>query len=441
MNIEIYRQRRKNLLKKIDGGLAVIFAAGEVPRNHDVCYPFRQDSNFNYLTGFNEPDAILVLCTRKKDVESTLFVRPKNPRLEMWEGRRLGPEKAKVLTGVDRTYNLEEFDKVLGELVSEHSGIYFDLHSPRHRERLAPLLLPTSKERRRKVTRPEKMENIVPLLGSLRLIKDFQEIVQMKEAARISSLAHRGAMALAGADGSEAKVQAFMEYLMYREGADTMAYPSIVAAGSNALILHYRENRAPLRGGDLLLIDAGCEINGYGSDITRTFPIAGKFTGVQGEMYDAVLAGQTRAIEQSRPGVTLEDIHREALIPIVEWLLEKKILSGEPDKIIDEKKYKDYYVHSTGHWLGLDVHDHCPYRDSDNQPLKLAPGMVFTIEPGLYFPLNDTKVPKEYRGLGIRIEDDILITPQGRENLTRQTPKARKDIEEACGRDYRDFIV
>ena len=440
MNVGIYRQRQKNLLKKIDGGLAVVFAASEIPRNHDVCFPFRQDSNFHYLTGLNEPDAILVLCSRSEKTTAAIFVRPKNARLEMWEGRRPGPQKAKDLTGVDCAYNLEEFEKILSELLPGHDGIYCDIHSQAHRDRLAPLMIPPPKERRRKVTRPEKMENIIPVLGRLRLNKSAEEILEMREAARISCMAHRGAMAFAGPESSEAKVQAFMEYLMYREGAKHLAYPSIVASGANALVLHYRENCSPLRDGDLLLIDAGCEINGYGSDITRTFPVSGRYQGPQGEMYDAVLTGQKRAIEHSRPGVTLEDIHREALIPIIDWLIDEKILEGERDKIIQEKKYKDYYVHSTGHWLGLDVHDHCPYQDSRNQTLELGPGMVFTVEPGLYFPPDDTKVPPHYRGLGIRIEDDILITQSGAENLTQEAPKERKDVEQACQRDYRDFV-
>ena len=441
MDIEHFRARRKNLLKKIDGGLAVVFAAGEKRRNFDVHYPFRQDSNFRYLTGLHdEPEAILVLCSRHKDAESILFVRPKNPRLEMWEGYRPGPEVARELTGVDRTHSLEEFDRIFAELVSGHDNLYLDIHAPRQRERMAPKMLPPPKERRRKVTRPEKMENIIPLLGQLRLSKSEEEIACMKRAADISVLAHRGAMAMAGDGGSEAKVQAFMEYIMHREGAKSLAYPCIVASGTNALVLHYQENRAPLKGGDLFLIDAGCEFEGYASDITRTFPIDGGFTGPQAAMYDAVLAGQKRAIEASRPGQTLEDIHREALIPIVDWLLSEKILRGERDAIIKEKKYKDYYVHSTGHWIGLDVHDQCPYQDRDNNPLKLVPGMAYTIEPGLYFPVDDAKVPEHYRGLGIRIEDDILITKDGCENLTAQTPKERKDIEEACRRDWREFV-
>ena len=259
-NIEIYRQRRKNLLKKINGGVGVIFAAREVTRNHDVCYPFRQDSNFRYLTGLCEPDGILVLCSRNEEVESVLFVRPKNPRVEMWEGRRLGPERARELTGVDRAHNVEDFEKVLTQLLPEHDGLYFDIHSLVHRDRLAPLMIPPAKERRRKVIRPEKMENIVPLLGGLRLSKSAEEIERMREAARISSIAHQGAMAFAKSGSNEAQVQAFMEYLMYREGGQEMAYSSIVASGANALILHYTQNTSPLQKGDLLLIDAGCEL-------------------------------------------------------------------------------------------------------------------------------------------------------------------------------------
>ena len=441
MQVEHLRLRRKKLLKEIDGGVAVIFAACQELRNFDVHHPLRQDSNFRYLTGLHdEPEAVLVLCSRNKEMESILFVRPKNPHLEMWEGRRPGPEEAKELTGVDCVHSLEDLNRVLPQLIPGHECLYFNINSRRYRDRLAPLMLPPPKERRRRVTRPEKMENIIPILGRLRLSKSEEEVVQMKRAADISTLAHRSAMALANAGSSEAKVQAFMEYIMHREGAKSLAYPSIVASGTNALVLHYCENRASLNEGDLLLIDAGCEIQGYASDITRTFPIDGAFTGFQGEMYDAVLSGQKRAIKQSRPGQTLEDIHREAVTPIVEWLLSEKILSGERDTIIEEKKYKDYYVHSTGHWMGLDVHDQCPYQDKDHKPLKLVPGMAYTIEPGLYFPVDDTKVPEHYRGLGIRIEDDILITQKGCENLTEDAPKERADIEEACRQDWWDFI-
>ena len=258
MDTRHYKKRRKNFLKEIDGGIAVIFAASEDPRNFDVCHPFRQNSNFRYLTGLNdEPEAILVLCTRNKDVESVLFVRPKNPKLEMWEGRRPGPDEAKELAGVDCAHNLEDFDKVFRGLLPGHDVIYCDFHSHKHRERLVPLMFPSVKERYRSVSRPEKMENVNPILGGLRLEKSEEEIAEMKMAAEISSLAHQAAMALAEAGGSEAKVQAFMEYIMHREGAERLAYSSIVASGTNALVLHYQENRAPLKDGDLLLIDAG----------------------------------------------------------------------------------------------------------------------------------------------------------------------------------------
>ena len=420
--------------------MAVLFGAGEVRRNHDVHFPFRQDSNFQYLTGLNEPDSILVLCPQNSEYQSVLFVRPKDPVREMWEGSRLGPELAKELAGVDKAFPLDKWEQLFPSLLAGHHTLYCDLHHKTNRDRVLRFMKPPIGERKRPYLRPENLGNVIPAIGGLRLFKGPEEIEHMKRAADISSLAHRAAMALASSKVSESEVQALMEYIMHREGGRQLAYPSIVAGGKNALVLHYTDNRSPLNEGDLLLIDAGVEINGYASDITRTFPVSSSYSPPQKEMYCAVLAGQKKAIAMGRPGKMLQDVHKAAVYPIVEWMVEKAILKGKVEQIVEREEYKKYYVHSTGHWLGLDVHDHCPYQDQQNNDIKLAPGMVYTVEPGLYFPIDDPAVPKEFRGLGIRIEDDILITQSGQENLTQDIPKSIEEVEEACRRNHKDFL-
>ena len=447
MDIKYLRMRRQKLMDRIEGGLGVVFAAQESIRNHDVHYPFRQDSNFRYLTGLKEPDSILVLCTRdatgKKKRRTVLFVRSKDSKQEMWTGRRPGPIGARELSGVDEARPLEEFDRVFPELLRGHECLYWDFYNKRWRDRIFEHTAFSNRERK-KSCRPYRMEYIIPLLGSLRLVKSEEEIAFMRKAAAISSKSHLAAMAMAAPDVSERALQGLMEYIMANEGAETWAYPGIVASGQNSLILHYIENKDVLKDGDLILIDVGAEYEGHAADITRTFPVNGRYSRPQKEMYQVVLEGQKQAIQKARIGNTLTDIHQAALFPIVEWMIEKKILSGKAEKLIEANPekggYRDYYVHSTGHWLGLDVHDNCPYQDQENEELKLTSGMVTTVEPGLYFSPHHSNVPKEFRGLGIRIEDDILITDKEPENLSSGVPKDIDEVEEACSQNYRDFV-
>ena len=441
MNASVYRQRQRALCEKIEGGVAVIFAAKESVRNRDVHYPFRQDSSFKYLTGLDEPAAILVLSAITNKFLSTLFVRPKDKKKEQWEGIRPGVTLAKKTSGVDAAHSLEKFSQIWPRLMVNHHNIYLDLHHSSNREMILQSMRPSLRERYKKALLPEGVENISPLIGQLRSIKGAEEIEQMKRAAQISCYAHQGAMAMAHPGIGERQVSAFWEYLVLSKGeCSHLAYPSIVAGGENALILHYTENSASLKEGDLLLIDAGGEVNCYASDITRTFPINGKYSGAQKEMYQAVLTAQKKAIAVGGTGKTLGDIHSVATKCLVEWMKDKKILQGEVEEIIAQGGYKKYYPHSTGHWLGLDVHDFCPYQDNKNNEVTLAPGMTYTVEPGLYFPRGDSSVPLEFRGIGIRIEDDILVTKTGVENLTSAAPKELKEVETVCKRDYREFL-
>jgi Xaa-Pro aminopeptidase len=441
MNLDELRKRREALIKKLDGSAAVFAASGHQVRSNDTEFPFRQNSNFFYLTGLHEPDAYFVITPKGKTSVTTLFVRAKDPKLEQWTGIRLGTEKAKETSGVDQCFEISEFKTMLPELLHGHDSVAYDFYEGLN---LWPIILDSLKTLRRKRNskdqRPTKTLDLSGIVGSLRLYKSDIEIQEMRKAAAITDKAHRAAMAFAKPGKNEKEVHALMEYIFQSHGGDGNAYDNIVASGENGLILHYVENDQPINDGDTLLIDAGCQVSLYASDVTRTFPANGKFTTAQKEIYEICLDAQLSCLSFARSGKTLKDIHAHACEILVEGMLKLGILKGDKDVIIKENQFHKYYPHGTGHWLGLDVHDQCPALNEDWEFVKLAPGMVFTVEPGLYLPKDDTDIPEQYRGLSVRIEDDILITKDGIENLTANIPKTVREVEEACQADYKEFL-
>lgn len=439
---DIYKKRRQHLLGQLGDAVALIPTNPHNTRSNDTEFPFRPDSNFAYLTGHLEPEALLVLCPNAKDAKEVLFVRPKNPELELWMGERLGPDKAEELYQVDEAYGFDQLEQKLPELLDLHESIMLDLFSHgQWIEKLYPLMKKLSQQRKRKKPVPQGLHNLAPLIGKMRLKKDAHEIELMKKAAQITHEAHCAAMARAAEGVSEGQVQSVLDYVFMDRGAQGEAYESIVAGGNNANTLHYIENNQALKNGDLLLIDAGCELDLYASDVTRTFPVSGRYTPMQKKVYELILDVQKKCIEMAAPGVSLSELHEFTCKGLSNALLELGFFKGKTlDQVVEEKLYRTYFPHGTGHWLGLDVHDTCPYFDENYKDIKFEEGMVFTVEPGLYFNKVNEEVPTELKGIGIRIEDDILITSKGHENLTASIPKEVDEVEKACQKNYKELL-
>lgn len=433
-----FKARRKKLLSLTGQSLAIIPAGNEMVRSNDTHFPFRQSSHFKYLTGFPEPEAILVLCHNNDHASDILFVRPKDPTMELWVGKRHGVEATQNLYDFDQVYSIDDFEEKMNELLLGHTNVYVDLFDSAQ-QKLRELVLSKmqSLQSKRKVpgTKPDGLKDINPLLGKLRLRKDKNEIQLMKKAAQISSRTHRHLMSACKPGINESDLYRLLKMSFAAQGAPEEAYESIIAAGNNANTLHYIENNSEIKDGDLVLIDAGCEFQLYASDITRTFPANGKFSEAQKTVYQIVLNAQKAALAHALPGRSLKEIHQAATKELIQGMLAEKIMQGDPDQILEDLSYRDYYPHGTGHWLGLDVHDPCPYLDEQGEELILSEGMVFTIEPGLYFNSNNFTGPSHFKGIGVRIEDDILITQDGHENLTAGTPKEIKEVEEQCQKE------
>ena len=439
--MEIYEKRRKDLLDLLDSGLALIPAALFQHRSHDTEYPFRQNSHFYYLTGFDGPQALLVLCPCHKEFKTALFVLPSDKKQETWTGKRLGVEEAQKKLGIDQVYSIEEIDKILPTLFKGHSKVYLDLFGKHnYLEKVLTICRHLAIQGRRKAVFPSALMDIVPLVGKMRLIKSSDEIEIIKKGLQVTRDAHLAAMAFCTPGKNEKDLQAILEYVFMKRGGNPPAYGSIVAGGNNANTLHYVQNNCVLKDGDLLLIDAGCEYQMYATDITRTFPVGGRFSSMAKEVYQLVLKAQQAAIAVAKPKNNLTEIHNEAVRTLTEGLIDLKVLKGGVDEQIEKKGYRKYYMHGTSHWLGLDVHDNAPYLDSQREPISLATGHVFTVEPGLYFSEEDTSVPQELKGIGIRIEDDVLITKNGNEVLSSSIPHTIEQIENACNMDYTELI-
>ena len=430
-NISIYRRRREQLAQAMKSGVAVIPTAPERVRNRDSHFPYRFDSHFYYLTGFAEPEAVLVLSLDK----SILFCRERNPEREVWDGFRYGPERARERFGFDEAHSIAALDEMLPQLLENQPALFYPVgDDPQWDARAMQWLNAVRAKVRAGVSAPDRVQDIRSLIDDQRLIKDAHEQNVMRRAARIAAGAHRRAMQSTRPGRNEYEIEAELLYEFRRNGAQFPAYSPIVAGGANACVLHYVFNDAPLRDGDLLLIDAGCELDGYASDITRTFPVNGRFGGAQREVYEIVLAAQRAAIETVKPGASWIAPHDAAVRVLAQGMLDLKLVSGSLDAVLEKETYKRYYMHRTGHWLGLDVHDAGDYRRA-GQWRPLAPGMTLTVEPGLYIRAADD-VPERLRDIGVRIEDDVLVTPQSCEILTAEAPKLVSDIE-ALMRDAR----
>ncbi len=427
--------RRAFLDHMEDGDLALFQGAHLMVRNHDVDFPFRQQSEFWYLTGCNEPEAALILAKGIEDMPSEiLFVLPRDPERETWVGRRLGPEGAMEKLGFVSARNHEEFSEVAGAALAKAKRVWARLGD---HEELDGFLLRSLAELRKKgrmgISPPSSILDPGPVLDDLRLHKSATELEHMRRAAAVSAEAHLLAMALCQPGTMEYELEAVLHYTFRRHGCNDAgwAYPSIVASGANACILHYTENNQKCSDGELVLIDAGGEYQHYAADITRCFPVNGKFLPAQRRVYEWVLKAQEAAVDTVRAGNPFHQTHEVATRILCEGLLDLGVLQGSVDEVMSAQSFKRYTIHNTSHWLGLDVHD-CGAYYQQMESRALEPGMVLTVEPGLYFAPDDTSVPEEFRGIGIRIEDDVVVTGGHPEVLTAATPKSVEAIEDAC---------
>jgi Xaa-Pro aminopeptidase len=431
----VYRARREAVLRTMrsqaPSALAIVPTAAEVPRNRDSLFPYRHDSYFYYLSGFPEPEAVVVLVSGPDGNRHLLFCREKNEEREIWDGFRYGPPAAKEAFGFDDAYPIGELDGRLADLAADRQALYTPLGLFESWDRRVSQLLNEVRARARTgVSAPDAVVDIRAMLDSQRLVKDEHEIALMRRAGAISSAAHARAMRTARPGWFEYEVEAELVHEFLREGAQAVAYPSIVASGPNACVLHYRENDRQMRDGDLLLIDAGCEYRGYASDITRTFPVNGRFAGAQRDIYELVLDAQLACLAAVNPGAAFKDYHEVAERVIAQGLVDLKLIEGPLDAALESGSYKRFYMHRAGHWLGMDVHDAGLYQVR-GESMKLEPGMVLTVEPGCYIRAADD-IPAAFHHIGVRIEDDVLVTADGHENLTAATPKSVADVEAAC---------
>ena len=424
-----FARRRQQLMQAAgEGSILILPAAPERVRSRDTQYPYRQDSDFWYLTGCDEPEAVLVLVPGRKHGEAILFCRERDLEREAWDGPRLGPEGAVAALGLDDAYPIADIDEILPGLLEGRRRVHYHLGRDADFDlKLIGWLNRVRAQVRQGAQPPQEFLELGHLLDELRLFKSADELRLMQQAADISVQAHRAALRAARVGMHEFELQAELEYVFRKHGAQP-AYASIVGAGANACVLHYRNNVAKCRDGELVLIDAGAEYAGYAADITRTFPVNGRFSKPQRALHDLVCAAQAAALAQARPGVPYEAGHDAAVATLAEGLLSLGLLKGTLEKVIASGDYKRFYRHKTGHWLGLDVHDVGEYR-IDGASRLLEPGMVFTIEPGLYIPPDDTSVAAQWRGIGIRIEDDVLITREGHRVLTAALERSAEDVE------------
>ena len=437
MHVHVARRARlAERMRAAGGGVAVLFNAPEVVRNRDSHYPYRWDSYFYYLSGFPEPEAALVLSVDANSARAELFCREKDQEREIWDGFRYGPEAAREAFGVDAAHPIAELDARMAELLADRPTLFHALGSSDAIDaRIARWLAAVRAKARTGVSAPSQMVDVHAIVDEMRLVKDTHEIDLMRRAAAISAAGHVRAMRASAPGRHEYELEAELLHEFRRNGSQFPAYSSIVAGGRNACVLHYRDNDQPLRDGELLLIDAGCELDGYASDITRTFPVNGKFSGPQRALYDIVLAAQAEAIAHIRPGARFIDPHEAALRVLAQGMIDCGLIEGTLDGAIESGVYKRFFMHRTGHWLGMDVHDCGEYREpgeagsGESRPWRvLRPGMTLTVEPGIYVQAAGD-VPHAFHDIGIRIEDDALVTTEGCEILTSDVPNAAAEIE------------
>jgi Xaa-Pro aminopeptidase len=470
-----FESRRQRLAESIgQDGIAVIPAAVEQIRNDDVPHDFRQDSNFFYLTGFTEPDAVAVLTPGHPDGDYSLFVRPRDPEMESWNGFRAGVDGAKQTFGADNAYPIDELDAVLTRLMIGREALWYQSGNERQDARMTSMITTARSHRERYGgSVPSTIKDVSVVIGEMRLIKSAEEYTSLKATCSLSATGHREAMRFARPGLYEYQVQAAMEIGWRMAGSRRNGYPSIVASGANACILHYIENDSLIEDGDLILIDAAAEVDGYTADITRTFPSNGKFTAPQRALYEVVLAAEKEGVAMSAPGSSMRGIHDRATRLLTEGMIELGLLPLSVEESLAMHHYTQFYFHGTGHWLGMDVHDRGTYRN-EGKPRPLEEGMTFTVEPGLYIAPGKAEieltmleydihewmqrrilegrasalekeqkakdaaekithtVPEEFLGIGVRIEDDVIITSDGGENLTASVPVEIDEIEALC---------
>jgi Xaa-Pro aminopeptidase len=433
----VHARRRERVFAEMErrgGGAMVLPAADEKVRNADNEYVFRQDSDYLWTAGLDEPTGAAVLVARGGERKLVLFVRPRDKEKEIWNGKRAGVEGAKERFGAHEAYPVAELEAKLPDLVEGAPTLWWRFgQDPSWDARMARTLGTLRAGVRAGKRTPLAIADPGRILHELRLVKAPEEIALLRRASEITAEAHLAAMRDGSRGRREHQIQAEIEYAFRRRGGSGPGYGTIVASGPNSTILHYRAGDAALEDGQVCLVDAGGEYDGYTADVTRTFPVSGTFTKAQRDLYELCLSAQKAGVEDVRPGATVDDLHERTVRRLTEGLVALGLLQGPVDARIEDKTYRKYYMHRTGHWLGLDVHDVGDYY-VDGKSRPLAPGMVITVEPGVYVAEDDETAPREMRGVGIRIEDDVLVTESGRDNLTGGIPKDVSDVEAACTR-------
>lgn len=435
MNQSEFRRRRRQLMRMMgNGSIAILPTAPLAVRNRDVHHPFRPDSDFYYLSGFPEPDAVLVLIPGRPQGEYILFCEERDPKKEMWDGAIIGQEGAVEQYGADDSFPISDLDEILPRMLEQCERVFYAMGCNVELDRrMSEWVNRIRAQSRAGVTGPIEFIALDHYLHDMRLYKSRAEVATMRRAAKLSAAGHKRLMRECRPGMYEYQLEALFVHHCQHHGARHLAYPSIVGGGNNACVLHYIENKAPLNDGDLVLVDAGCEVDCYASDITRTFPVNGRFSEAQRALYQVVLDAQLAAIDAVRPGNHWDDPHQAAVKAITKGLLKLGLIKGTLSKALKAGSYDRFYMHRTGHWLGLDVHDVGDYK-VDGHWRELEPGMVLTIEPGLYIPLGSKGVAKKWQGIGIRIEDDVVVTKDGCDVLSRDVPKAIDEIEALMGR-------
>jgi len=429
MNDLIYNQRRHRFFDLLDEGIALLTSANFVSRSNDTEFPFRQESNFYYLSGITEDHCIMVFEKREGVCKSYLFLKEVSPEESLWVGKRMGVDGASARYSFDEILNMETFESKIAELLKNLPLLYCDIFEDSPIVNKVKLTCKDLMHQRGVLRSPRIFSDVYALTQKLRLIKTDDEIALIRKALSITKEAHHSAMQKISSGMNEYQIAALIEYVFADHHANHNAYESIVAGGNRANTLHYIDNNKILEEGTLVLIDAGCEYQMYASDITRTFPVSGKFSDAQKELYEMILEVQLEIIAMIKPGITKKVIQEASERLLCEGMVRLGILVGDVETLIENKEHKKYYPHGIGHWLGIDVHDPCPYVDEQGEAIVFEPGIVLTIEPGIYIDENDSSVPERFRGIGIRIEDDILVTSEGCENLSEGIAKSVEEIE------------
>ncbi|MFO0758372.1 MAG: aminopeptidase P N-terminal domain-containing protein [Byssovorax sp.] len=430
--MEPFLARRRRLLEAIDGA-AIFFAAPWALRTNDVRHEYRQDSDLFYLTGFREPEAVLVLAPKHADHKQILFVRPRDPENAVWDGPRAGVEGAVERFGADIAHPIGELAARLPEYLRGHQRLYHALGKSRSADdRVIEAIARVRGKGRSASIWPTEIVDPAVVLHEMRARKSNDELFRMRRAAEITRDAHLAAMAAAAPGRHEYEVEAEIRRVCRQRGAERLAYPPIVGSGPNALVLHYRDNNRKIEDGELVLIDAAAEHDYYACDVTRTFPANGAFSPAQRELYEVVLEAEQAAIEAIKPGATIDGIHAIAVRQVVAGLVRLGLLEGEVDALVESRAYRKLYMHRTSHYLGMDVHDVGLYYGANGKPRPLEEGMVLTVEPGIYVAADDASAPARFRGLGVRIEDDVVVTAEGFRELTSDIPREAAEVERAC---------